>query len=174
VSRGYWNTPADRSSFGAQLGGHPQTYLRTGDLGMFDKQRLIVVGRLKDMMILDGRNVYPEDVEYTVANSHVALRDVRVAAFSVDGEASARLVVVIGLGTQTARSLDKDLAVREIRRALADEHELTPLDLRFVKLSTIPQTPSGKTQRWQCRARYLAGHYSGSQDEQVAAAEGAT
>ncbi|MEW6737025.1 MAG: beta-ketoacyl synthase N-terminal-like domain-containing protein, partial [Acidobacteriota bacterium] len=97
VAQGYWNRPEDTAStfhaYLAETGEGP--FLRTGDLGFLRDGELFVTGRLKDLIIIDGRNHYPQDIELTVEKSHPALRPACSAAFSVDIDGQERLFVVV-------------------------------------------------------------------------------
>jgi acyl-CoA synthetase (AMP-forming)/AMP-acid ligase II len=157
VTQGYWsNAAATARDFGASLRGPagPQgPYLRTGDLGFLSGGELFVTGRSKDLIILRGRNLYPQDVELTVERSHPALRP-GGAAFAVDAEGEERLIVVQEV---ERRARDLDAVAGAVRRAVSEEHEARVWDVVLVKEGTVPRTSSGKIQRHACRAGYLAG-----------------
>jgi amino acid adenylation domain-containing protein len=158
VAQGYWNRPAETArTFGARLadsGAGP--FLRTGDLGFLQDGELFVTGRLKDLIIIRGRNVYPQDVEQTVERSHAALEAGSGAAFSVDVEGEERLVVVQEL-KRTQRDAGVEEVVQAIRQAVAAEHELQVYAVVLLRPMSIPKTSSGKIQRHLCRAQFLAG-----------------
>jgi amino acid adenylation domain-containing protein len=140
---------------------HPGTvptgpYLRTGDLGFISGGELFVTGRLKDLIILRGRNHYPQDIELTVERSHPGLRPGCGAAFAVEAEGEERLVVAQELHREHRQS-DAAAIVEAIRRAVADEHEVAPDAVVLLAPATIPKTSSGKIQRHACRAGFLAG-----------------
>jgi acyl-CoA synthetase (AMP-forming)/AMP-acid ligase II len=155
VSPGYWNLPAESSCFDARLRGSESRFLRTGDLGFVVNGQLAIAGRLKDMMIMDGRNVFPEDVEHTVFGANLALHAARCAAFSVEHAESERLILVVGLPARAASELDLTQLAARVRSEVARAHGLTVRDLVFVKLSAVPLTSSGKVQRRACKLRYL-------------------
>jgi acyl-CoA synthetase (AMP-forming)/AMP-acid ligase II len=156
VASGYWNRPDDsRETFGAVLrdtGEGP--FLRTGDLGFVYDGEVVVTGRLKDLIILDGRNHYPQDIEHTVSTSAPALRPNACAAFSVDGEAGERLVVAaeVDRGVRDAHEI-----VLAVRRAVALTHDVRADVVVLVRPGTLPKTSSGKIQRHAARAAFLAG-----------------
>jgi amino acid adenylation domain-containing protein len=159
VAAGYWNRPEEtRETFGAmfQDGGRP--YLRTGDLGFVRNGELVVTGRLKDLIILRGRNLHPQDLELTAEQAHPALRAGGGAAFSVEqhGEES---VVVVHEVERRAGSLSSSLGeiADAVRRAVAEEHGVRVADVVLLRAGTIPKTSSGKIRRRECRALYLAG-----------------
>jgi acyl-CoA synthetase (AMP-forming)/AMP-acid ligase II len=157
VTRGYWNNPeATTATFGARLGDGSGPFLRTGDLGFFHDGELFVTGRIKDLIIIDGRNLYPQDVEWTVQGSHPALRPNAGVAFSLDDGDAERLVVV----QEVERTwLRKDLTpVRAaVRRAVAEQHEVPVHDVVLVRPNAVPKTSSGKVQRSLCGQLYCQG-----------------
>ena len=146
VARGYWNQPVLSSqTFGE--------FLRTGDLGFLLDGELFVTGRLKDLIIIDGTNHYPQDIERTVGASHPALDAGDCAAFAVEVDGREALVVVAAVQSAARQSLDD--VHRAIRAAIAEQHDLRIHDLRLVKRGDIPKTASGKVRRAACRTAYL-------------------
>lgn len=163
VGRGYWHNPAQTSRvFGAQLGEDaPGDWLRTGDLGTVLEGQLIVTGRLKDLIVVDGRNHYPQDVEATAQDAHYAVRRDRLAAFGVPGGTGER-VVVVAEHARTASLADIDVPVltQAVRAAVSARHGLRLADVVLVAPGTVPRTSSGKVSRTLTRARYLEGVYA--------------
>lgn len=157
VARGYWNSPEDtEETFHAYLSDSGEgPFLRTGDLGFITDGELYVTGRLKDLIIIRGLNHYPQDIELTVDQSNRFVRPGCGAAFSVEVDGEERLVVVQELG----RRLPPDTAevIADIRRAIAQQHEMQAHTVVLVKLGSVPKTSSGKIQRRACRAAFLAG-----------------
>lgn len=157
VGLGYWNRPAETQEvFYAELAeelGKP--YLRTGDLGFLYEGELFVTGRLKELIILGGRNYYPHDIERTVQRAHPALKPDGGAAFSVEREGRERLVVVHEIVRPKRWNLDEVL--RAVRRELAEEYELCPEAVVLIRAGTLPKTSSGKTRRTRCRELFLRG-----------------
>lgn len=160
VGRGYWGQDS-RHVFGAALQGTPGRWLRTGDLGTVLEGQLIVTGRLKDLIVVDGRNHYPQDVEGTAQDAHPAVRRDRLAAFGVPGGSGERVVVVAEhvRATSLARIDVPDL-VRAVRAAVSGRHGLRLADVVLVPPGTVPRTSSGKVARALTRERYLAGAYA--------------
>ena len=157
VAQGYWDRPQESSAFGATLAGTGEgPFLRTGDLGFVRDGELFVAGRLKDLVIIRGRNVYPQDVEWTAARAHPALRPDACAAFSVDGQGDERLVLVQEV-ERGVKGRDAAEIVAAIRLAIAEEHDLEVADVRLLKPMGLPRTSSGKVRRHACRETYLAG-----------------
>lgn len=157
VARGYWNSPAEtEAQFGAYLsdtGAGP--FLRTGDLGFIDGGELFVTGRLKDLMIICGRNIYPQDIELSAGRSHDSLRQGHGAAFTVECDGEEQLVVVQELKFR-ARP-DAAEVSRAVRRAVADEHGLQASAIVLLKPGGLSKTSSGKVQRHACKAAFLTG-----------------
>ncbi|KUN62937.1 fatty acyl-AMP ligase [Streptomyces griseorubiginosus] len=156
VGRGYWNhEEQSRRVFGAD------GWLRTGDLGTVLEGQLLVTGRLKDLIVVDGRNHYPQDVEATVQDTHPALRRDRLAAFGVAGGSGERVVVVAEhTRTTSLDELDVPALVRAVRAAVSARHGLRLADVVLVAPGTVPRTSSGKVSRALTRERYLAGAYA--------------
>ncbi len=156
VARGYWNQQAvNQETFQAKLEGrNGQPYLRTGDLGFRLDGELYITGRLKDLIIIRGRNHYPQDIERTAAESHEAIG--MGAAFAVESDREEKLVVVHQINREH-RQADFDEVIRAVRTAIAEEHELNPQAIVLIKPVSLPITSSGKVQRQRCRDQYLAG-----------------
>lgn len=129
---------------------------------MLDGQ-LVVTGRLKDLIVVDGRNHYPQDVEATVQDAHPAVRRDRLAAFAIPGDAvdaGERVVVV----AEHARAIplagiDVPGLVRAVRAAVSARHGLRLADVVLVAPGAVPRTSSGKVARSLTRARYLEGAF---------------
>ncbi|WP_406694053.1 amino acid adenylation domain-containing protein [Singulisphaera sp. Ch08] len=174
VALGYWNRPElTEATFHATLADTGEgPFLRTGDLGFVNDGELIVTGRLKDLIIVRGRNVYPQDVEWTVEQSHPALRSEGGAAFSVEVDGDEQLVVVHEVERQV-RGNDVSEIFLAIRRAVAEQHELDVHAICLIKAMSLPKTSSGKVQRQASRELYLAGTLDivGSQVKEVGTGE---
>ncbi|MGZ4163562.1 MAG: AMP-binding protein, partial [Tumebacillaceae bacterium] len=157
VAQGYWRREEQtRETFGARLATGEGPFLRTGDLGFVRDGELYVTGRLKDLIIIRGRNFYPQDIEFTMQESHVALRPGCGAAFTVDVDGEERLVVVQEIERQH-RKADLAEVVECIRQAVSQEHQLPLHAVVLIRPATAPLTSSGKIQRHACRERYLHG-----------------
>ncbi|WP_308211837.1 fatty acyl-AMP ligase [Actinoallomurus soli] len=162
VSPGYWRNPGRTAEvFGAVLddpaGGLPaEGWLRTGDLGVVHDGELYVTGRIKDLIIVDGRNHYPQDVEVSTQEAHEGIRRDHVAAFALAGEDGERVVVVAERARGGEGVPVEDIA-RAVRSAVSAAHELRLDDFVLVEPGGVPRTSSGKIARSACRERYLAG-----------------
>ncbi|MFF2550598.1 HAD-IIIC family phosphatase [Nocardia sp. NPDC058058] len=157
VAAGYFrDEQATAEVFGARLPGDERRYLRTGDLGFVSGGELFVTGRRKDLLIIDGRNHYPQDIESTVEAAHGGVRAGCVAAFSVElGSGGEQPVVVAEVRTEEPPELAAIEAA--VRGAVSTEHGLTLATLMLIRPGTIFKTSSGKIQRQACRAAYSSG-----------------
>jgi amino acid adenylation domain-containing protein len=160
VGHGYWNQPEKtRETFLAYLsytGEGP--FLRTGDLGFLQDGELFITGRAKDLIIIRGRNLYPQDIELTAERSHPALRVGSSAAFSVEVDGEERLVVVQEVEFRQKPNVEDVTAA--IRQAVTEEHEVQVHTVVLIKPGTIPKTSSGKIQRRATRTTFLTGNLS--------------
>jgi fatty acid CoA ligase FadD32 len=161
VAGGYWGHPERAGgTFDGRLAEAPGRFpangwLRTGDLGMLYEGLLYVTGRLKDLIIVDGRNHYPQDIEETVATAHAAIRRDRVAAFAVPGSTGEGIVVVAECGPAAIRrQADHESVAKAVRRAVSARHELALRDVQLVRPGTVPRTSSGKVSRTAARDRW--------------------
>ncbi|HEY4426357.1 MAG TPA: amino acid adenylation domain-containing protein, partial [Pyrinomonadaceae bacterium] len=159
VAAGYWNRPEEtEATFHARLAGETEKpYLRTGDLGFVRDGELFVTGRVKDLIIVRGRNLYPHDLELAVEQCHEALRAGGSAAFSLEVENEERLVVVQELDAR--RRGDPAALLELIRQTLAEEFEVQPYAILLVKAGSVPKTSSGKIQRNACRIMFETGSF---------------
>ncbi|TCP59163.1 natural product biosynthesis luciferase-like monooxygenase protein [Tumebacillus sp. BK434] len=150
VAQGYWQQDdLTQAAFGGGV-------LRTGDLGFVLNGELFVTGRLKDLIIIRGRNYYPQDVEFAVQESHPAVCNPNGAAFSVDVQGEERLVVVQEI-ERGHRKGDPTAVIAAIRQQVAAEYQLQVYGVVLLRPASIPKTSSGKVQRHQCKQRFLAG-----------------
>ncbi|SUA77516.1 Long-chain-fatty-acid--AMP ligase FadD32 [Nocardia otitidiscaviarum] len=182
---GYWGRPEEsiatfHNTLTARqpMGSHAEgtapgaKWMRTGDFGAYLDGELYITGRVKDLVIVDGRNHYPQDLEYTAQEASTALRPGFVAAFSVPadqlppevesgpGGSGEVLVVVAERGTGAAK-LDPQPIAEAVRAAIATRHGVTVRDLLLVPAGSIPRTSSGKIARRACRAAYVEGTLRG-------------
>jgi acyl-CoA synthetase (AMP-forming)/AMP-acid ligase II len=171
IGRGYFGRPEESQRvFGNKLqtrleaSSHAEgvadngLWLATGDLGVYIDGELYVTGRIKDMIIIDGRNHYPTDIEITVSESSPAVRSGYVAAFSVPGSGGEDLVVVAERAAGAGRA-EPGPIVEAVRAAVSRHHQVRVADVRMVAAGVIPRTTSGKLARNACRTEYLAGQF---------------
>ncbi|MFN6501577.1 MAG: amino acid adenylation domain-containing protein [Nostoc sp. DedQUE01] len=154
VGQGYWNRLQEtEETFGAYLSDTGKgPFLRTGDLGFLDNQELFITGRAKDLIIIRGRNIYPQDIELTAQRSHASLRSGANAAFTVEVHQEERLVVVQELEFRAKPNLEE--VTSAIRQAITEEHEVQVYGVVLIKPGSIPKTSSGKIQRRATRAQF--------------------
>lgn len=151
VSEGYWRSPEQtRLSF-------RDGWLHTGDLGFLHAGELYISGRLKDLLILNGRNYYPQEIEWTVEGVR-GIRGGSAIAFSIPGRETEKLIII-------AKSTAKDRAFadtlkEQISKRISEVHGLAVHDVVLLGSSVVPKTTSGKIQRSQARAHYLKGDYT--------------
>ncbi|MBW4635047.1 MAG: amino acid adenylation domain-containing protein [Iphinoe sp. HA4291-MV1] len=169
VTQGYWNRSEEtQRTFRGYLKdtgvsealatpGASGPFLRTGDLGFLQSGELFVTGRLKDLIIIRGRNHYPQDIELTVEQSHPALQPTCSAAFAINVTREERLAVVVEVKRSHLRNLDVEEVVKAIRQAVAEQHELQVYGVLLLKPGNIPKTSSGKIQRHACGVGFLNG-----------------
>jgi fatty acid CoA ligase FadD32 len=163
LATSYWGQPerSDEVFNGCLVGGADglpvDGWLRTGDLGVNHGGELYITGRLKDLIIVDGKNHYPQDIEETVQEAHPAVQPGRVAAFGIPTETDEEIVVVMerarGGGADEVGASDIAIAVR---RAVAAAHDLKLRDVHVLNGEKVLRTSSGKIARSANRDRYLA------------------
>ena len=155
VSTGYWEMPElSGETFGQAIvdePGNPHRYLRTGDLGVMHQGQVYITGRIKDLIIVHGRNLYPQDIELTAARAHEAVREGHVAAFAQSDDEGEKLVVVAEIERSHFRSLDAQAVVEAIRAAVMAQYEVAVNRVVLVRPYKVPMTSSGKIQRRQTR-----------------------
>jgi acyl-CoA synthetase (AMP-forming)/AMP-acid ligase II/acyl carrier protein len=157
VGKGYWNrTEETQQTFHAFLQDTKKgPFLRTGDLGFIDNEEVFITGRAKDLIIIRGRNLYPQDIELCAERSHPALRLGSSAAFAVEVEQEEKLVVVQELEFRAKPNLEEVTVA--IRQAVSQAFEVQVYAVVLIKPGSIPKTSSGKIQRRATKAEYLAG-----------------
>jgi natural product biosynthesis luciferase-like monooxygenase protein len=172
IAQGYWRRSAEtETAFRAKLMNEKPTnqeldsenqnsFLRTGDLGFLWNGELFITGRLKDLIVIRGRNYYPQDIEQTVERSYPDLRSSGGAAFSIEIAGEEKLVVAQEVERTALRRLradgQVDQAAGAIRQAVWQEHGLQVYAVLLLKPGGIPKTSSGKIQRSTCRAKFLS------------------
>lgn len=157
VSPGYWNKPEETQlTFSGHVPDDPGSqYLRSGDLGFVHEGELFISGRLKDLIIIHGRNIYPQDIEFIAENSHPVLRPNSSAAFSIEDDNEEKLVVVAEVERSAIMGLNADEVCDNIRENISMEKELTVHAIQLLRTTTIIKTSSGKIQRKACKEAFL-------------------
>lgn len=159
VAAGYWqDAESSARLFDVELvGAGPELpargWLRTGDLGVYHDGELFVTGRIKDLIIVDGKNHYPQDIEGTVQAAHPAIRRGRVAVFAVEHRGGDGVVAVV----EHRGAAVEDEVAEQVRAAVARQHDLRLVDLALVRPGGVSRTSSGKVARAATRDRYLSG-----------------
>ncbi|GAA4386181.1 long-chain-fatty-acid--AMP ligase FadD32 [Tsukamurella soli] len=194
IGSGYWNRPEEsRETFQNRViplaeGSHSAgvkkleraKWLRTGDYGVYFENELYITGRVKDLVIVDGRNHYPQDLEYTAQEANKNLRVGYVAAFSVpadelprevfenshsgltfDPEDQSEQLVIVAERATGGHKADPLVVADEVRAAVASSHAVMVRDVLLVPAGSIPRTSSGKIARRACRAAYIDGTLRG-------------
>ncbi|WP_297876556.1 condensation domain-containing protein [Silanimonas sp.] len=155
VGRGYWGDAAlSAETFEAFDAAGEGPFLRTGDLGHLVAGELVVTGRLKDLLIVRGRNLHPQDIEWCAQAVDAAMRTGYGAAFAVAGEDGDNAVLVQELERAVP---ELGPLAQAVRRAVADAFDLPLAAVVFVRSGSLPRTSSGKIRRSACREAYLAG-----------------
>ncbi len=173
VALGYWNMPEKTAeTFEARLADGRGPFLRTGDLGFMRGGEIFVTGRRKDLIIIGGRNYYPQDIEWTAERAHPSVRPGCVAAFSVAGDRGEELAVVVEVerGVLGRAPQDESRPAAEapdgfpasdmlgaVTAAVGHDHGLRIGALLLVRPGAVPKTTSGKVRRSACRAAMAAG-----------------
>ncbi|MFY7914601.1 MAG: fatty acyl-AMP ligase [Rubrivivax sp.] len=158
VTKGYWHKPAEtRETFGARTRDGQGPYLRTGDLGLMDAAgELFITGRLKDLIIVSGKNHYPQDIEETVEASSPEIRPHAVAALSVEGAAGEAVVVLAEVHRRRSANFDAPATAQAIRRRVSQEHQVPVAEVILLERGQLPMTTSGKIQRRASRELLMA------------------
>ena len=191
MGAGYWNREQETSETfknilksrtnpsHAEGAADDGTWVRTGDFGTYHNGDLYITGRVKDLVIVDGRNHYPQDLEYSAQEASRALRAGYVAAFSVplnqlpaavfdnphaglkyDPDDTSEQLVIVGERATGAHKLDYQPIADDIRTAIAVRHGVTVRDVLLVSAGSVPRTSSGKIGRRACRTAYIDGSLS--------------
>jgi len=177
VAKGYWNRPAESAAaFGARLADSGQgPFLRTGDLAFLRDGELFVTGRLKDLIIINGRNVYPQDIEDVIEHAIDFIEPNMCAAFSVEANGQERLAIVAEANRSLVRAAQREAregdaghaadsylgrieaTAHDICKLIAQQFDVSVSSIVFVKPGTFPRTTSGKVQRGRCKEMALHG-----------------
>lgn len=154
---GYWNNPKESAkAFDNRINGDEDNnkYLNTGDLGFLEGDNIYITGRAKDLLIFNGRNIYPQDIEVCSESSHLALKTGRCVATSSYIDGRERLILVHELERFYAKRTCYQALIERIRIAVYKEFVLPVYAVALVAPSTIPITSSGKVRRQLCRKQY--------------------
>ena len=157
VAQGYWqNEQATHETFQAYIkGSNEGPFLRTGDLGCFVDNNLYITGRVKDLIIIRGRNYYPQDIEFLVENEHPDIRPGCSAAFSIEEDSQEKLVIVAEV--RQSKNLPLEEIISSIRQVVTETNDIRVHSIVLIKARTIAKTSSGKIQRHAVKNEYLEG-----------------
>ncbi|MCO8170249.1 non-ribosomal peptide synthase/polyketide synthase [Pseudomonas sp. 21LCFQ02] len=155
VARGYWRNPEATAKAFFERDGHH--WLRTGDLGFIQDGQLYVSGRIKDLLIIRGQNLYPQDIERTVESHVEAVRKGRVSVFPVQHEGVESFGVAAEVGRRAQNQQAPEQLVEQIRQAVAEVHREVPTLVALLDPGSLPKTSSGKLQRSACAAQLKDG-----------------
>ncbi|MBY8950337.1 non-ribosomal peptide synthetase [Pseudomonas carnis] len=155
IAHGYWRNPQASAKTFVQHAG--RTWLRTGDLGFIRDGEVYITGRLKDLLIVRGHNLYPQDIEQTIEREVEVVRKGRVAAFAVNDQG----LEGIGIAAEISRSVQKimpaEALIKAIRQAVAEACQQAPSVVVLLNPGALPKTSSGKVQRAACAIRHADG-----------------
>jgi acyl-CoA synthetase (AMP-forming)/AMP-acid ligase II/acyl carrier protein len=151
VCGGYWGKPEQSAEL------FRNGFLRTGDLGFLNRGELYVTGRLKDLIIVAGRNFYPQDLEHAAELAHFALAPDSSAAFAVERDGAEQAVVACEVRRDMRRKIDAAEVSECVRRAIAGEFDLRLGAVALLNPGGVPRTNSGKPRRRACREAFEAG-----------------
>jgi acyl-CoA synthetase (AMP-forming)/AMP-acid ligase II len=178
IAQGYWQQPqVTEVTFNAYLQDTNEgPFLRTGDLGFLDQGELFFTGRLKDMIVIKGRNHYPQDIEKTVEDTTSWIRPSCVASFSITIQGEEKLIILAEVerrywtsnrssSKSNGNGTEKIIGVKDltqlIRRNISKNHDIQVHTTLLLKPGSLPKTSSGKIQRHACRTEFLADNLEG-------------
>ena len=170
IAEGYWNNPqATTATFGARIADNPTIpgdpqWLRSGDLGFIADGELFITGRLRELIIIAGRNHFPTDIESSVESADPAIASSSAVAFSLDLDGTERLIIAAEVRREyrrtaasgTAPRLEPAAVRQRIRAAVVAFNEVSPYEIILLSPGAIPRTTSGKVSRLSTRAAYLS------------------
>ena len=155
VALGYWRNPEASARTFVEKDG--RTWLRTGDLGFLHNGELFVTGRLKDMLIVRGQNLYPQDLERCVEEEVDLVRKGRVSAFAIEHQGRDGIGIAAEVGRSVRKLISAEALAKAISAAVAETFQEAPLVVALLEPGALPKTSSGKLQRSACRAQLLDG-----------------
>jgi acyl-CoA synthetase (AMP-forming)/AMP-acid ligase II len=157
IAAGYWKRPEETArAFSARLANTGEgPFLRTGDLGFLMKGELFVTGRIKDVIIINGRNLYPQDLEVAAQSSHPGLQPFGGVAFSVEHDGQERLVIAQEVQREFLRG-DSAEMIAAIRQAIVRDYDVQAYAIALLKPGQVPRTSSGKVRRSLCRTSLMS------------------
>ncbi|WP_411378981.1 non-ribosomal peptide synthetase [Pseudomonas sp. MPB26] len=155
IAHGYWRNPEATARTFVQHAG--RTWLRTGDLGFIRDGQVYITGRLKDLLIVRGHNLYPQDIEQTIEREVEVVRKGRVAAFAVNDQDLEGIGIAAEISRSVQKILPPEALVKAIRQAVAEAYQQAPSVVVLLNPGALPKTSSGKVQRAACALRHKDG-----------------
>ncbi|NMZ90157.1 non-ribosomal peptide synthetase [Pseudomonas panacis] len=155
IAHGYWRNPKASAKTFVQHAG--RTWLRTGDLGFIREGEVYITGRLKDLLIVRGHNLYPQDIEQTIEREVEVVRKGRVAAFAVNDNGLEGIGIAAEISRSVQKILPPEALIKAIRQAVAEAYQEAPCVVVLLNPGGLPKTSSGKVQRAACALRQADG-----------------
>ncbi|MCS3420237.1 amino acid adenylation domain-containing protein/non-ribosomal peptide synthase protein (TIGR01720 family) [Pseudomonas sp. BIGb0450] len=155
IAHGYWRNPEATAKTFVQHAG--RTWLRTGDLGFIRDGEVFITGRLKDLLIVRGHNLYPQDIEQAIEREVEVVRKGRVAAFAVNDNGQEGIGIAAEISRSVQKILPPEALIKAIRQAVAEACQEAPSVVVLLNPGGLPKTSSGKVQRSACRTRLADG-----------------
>ncbi|MCF5546603.1 non-ribosomal peptide synthetase [Pseudomonas salomonii] len=155
IAHGYWRNPEASAKTFVQHAG--RTWLRTGDLGFIRDGEVYITGRLKDLLIVRGHNLYPQDIEQAVEREVEVVRKGRVAAFPVNHQGLEGIGIAAEISRSVQKILPPEALIKAIRQAVAEAYQEAPSVVVLLNPGALPKTSSGKVQRSACALRHADG-----------------
>jgi amino acid adenylation domain-containing protein len=155
IAAGYWNRPVESAATFLACDG--ARWLRTGDLGFVHEGELFVAGRLKDMVIVRGHNIYPQDIERVVEAQVDVVRAGRIAAFQVDGKQGEGIAVAAEVSRATQKLIAPERLAEAVSAVVGEHCGESPVLVLLLNPGGLPKTTSGKLQRQACRIAWQDG-----------------
>ncbi|PRA31359.1 non-ribosomal peptide synthetase [Pseudomonas poae] len=155
IAHGYWRNPEATAKTFVQHAG--RTWLRTGDLGFMRFGEVYITGRLKDLLIVRGHNLYPQDIEQTIEREVEVVRKGRVAAFAVNDQGLEGIGIAAEISRSVQKILPPEALIKAIRQAVAEAYQEAPSVVVLLNPGALPKTSSGKVQRAACGLRHADG-----------------
>ncbi|MCF5018360.1 amino acid adenylation domain-containing protein [Pseudomonas lactis] len=155
IAHGYWRNPEASAKTFVQHAG--RTWLRTGDLGFIRDGEVYITGRLKDLLIVRGHNLYPQDIEQTIEREVEVVRKGRVAAFAVNDQGLEGIGIAAEISRSVQKILPPEALIKAIRQAVAEACQQAPSVVVLLNPGALPKTSSGKVQRAACAIRHADG-----------------
>ena len=155
IAHGYWRNPQASAKTFIQHAG--RTWLRTGDLGFIRDGEVYITGRLKDLLIVRGHNLYPQDIEQTIEREVEVVRKGRVAAFAVNDQGLEGIGIAAEISRSVQKILPPEALIKAIRQAVAEACQQAPSVVVLLNPGALPKTSSGKVQRAACAIRHADG-----------------